>query len=56
MNEEEIRSKLLLPFLVDLGFEASDIKLEQSFSIRLGRSVHRISGRSDILCKLFISH
>jgi hypothetical protein len=52
MNEEEIRSKLLLPFLVDLGFEASDIKLEQSFSIRLGRSVHRISGRSDILCKL----
>src|SRR5687768_7476732 len=51
MNEEEIRGKLLLPFLNDLGFDVSEISLEKSFSIRLGRSKHIITGRSDILCK-----
>src|SRR5689334_15162859 len=51
MNEEEIRSKLLLPFLNDLGFDLSEISLEKSFSIRLGKSKHTIRGRSDILCK-----
>ena len=51
MNEEEIRGKLLLPFLNDLGFDPSEISLEKSFSIRLGKSKHTINGRSDILCK-----
>lgn len=51
MNEEEIRSKLLLPFLNDLGFDLSEISLEKSFSIRLGKTKHTIKGRSDILCK-----
>lgn len=51
MNEEEIRGKLLLPFLDDLGFDLSEISLEKSFSIRLGKSKHTITGRSDILCK-----
>lgn len=51
MNEEEIRSKLLLPFLNDLGFDLSEISLEKSFSIRLGKSKRTIKGRSDILCK-----
>ena len=51
MNEEEIRGKLLLPFLNDLGFDLSEISLEKSFSIRLGKSKHTIKGRSDILCK-----
>ncbi len=51
MNEEEIRSKLLLPFLNDLGFDLSEISLEKSFSIRLGKSTHAIKGRSDILCR-----
>ncbi len=51
MNEEEIRGKLLLPFLNDLGFDVSEISLEKSFSIRLGKSRHAITGRSDILCK-----
>jgi hypothetical protein len=52
MNEEEIRSKLLLPFLNDLGFDLSEISLERSFSIRLGKTKHIIKGRSDILCKI----
>jgi len=51
MNEEEIRGKLLLPFLNDLGFDPSEISLEKSFSIRLGKSQRTIHGRSDILCK-----
>ncbi|MGX5854424.1 type I restriction enzyme HsdR N-terminal domain-containing protein [Dyadobacter jiangsuensis] len=51
MNEEEIRGKLLLPFLNDLGFDPTEISLEQSFAVRLGKSKHVIHGRFDILCK-----
>lgn len=51
MNEEEIRGKLVLPYLKDLGFDLSEISLEKSFTIRLGKTVREISGRSDILCK-----
>ena len=55
MNEEEIRGKLVLPYLEDLGFELSQISLEKSFTIRLGKTVREISGRSDILCKRYHS-
>ena len=51
MNEEEVRGKLLLPYLNDLGFDISEISLEKSFAIRLGKLKHVINGRSDILCK-----
>lgn len=51
MNEEEIRGKLVLPYLEDLGFDLSEISLEKSFKIRLGKLVRQISGRSDVLCK-----
>jgi len=51
MNEEEIRGKLILPYLKDLGLDLSEISLETSFTIRLGKSQHAINGRSDILCK-----
>lgn len=37
MNEEEIRSKLLLPYLENLGFDWSEILVEKSFSIRVGK-------------------
>lgn len=50
MNEEDVRGKILLPFLSDLGFDESEIFLEHSFTIRLGKSVIK-TGRSDILCK-----
>lgn len=50
-NEEEVRSKILLPYLSDLGFELSEITLEDSFTIRLGRNEKQIRGRSDMLCK-----
>lgn len=51
INEEEIRGKVLLPYLESLGFDASEILLEKSFSIRLGKSQRSIGGRSDILCR-----
>ncbi|MVO08039.1 NTPase (NACHT family) [Flavobacterium sp. TP390] len=50
MNEEDIRGKILLPYLQDLGFDISEIFLEYTFSIRLGKRKH-VTGRSDILCK-----
>ena len=50
MNEEEIRGRLLLPYLKDLGFDISEISLEHSFKVRLGKGIHK-TGRSDILCK-----
>lgn len=50
-NEEDIRVKLIMPFLNDLGFDFLEISLEDSFSISLGKSQKEIRGRSDILCK-----
>ncbi|TRX05830.1 type I restriction enzyme HsdR N-terminal domain-containing protein [Flavobacterium gawalongense] len=50
-NEEDLRGKLLIPFLNDLGFDISEISFETSFSIRLGKHERPIRGRSDILCK-----
>src|SRR5690606_31085045 len=50
MNEEDIKGKLLLPYIHDLGFDVSEISLEHSFTIRLGKKKH-VTGRSDILCK-----
>jgi len=49
-NEEDIRGKLILPFLRDLGFDDSEISLEHSFKIQLGKNQYK-TGRSDILCK-----
>lgn len=50
MNEENIRGKLLLPYIKDLGFDDSEIFLEYAFKIRLGKNKYA-RGRSDILCK-----
>jgi len=50
MTEEDVKAKLLLPYLNSLGFDISEISLENSFSIRLGKS-ERVTGRSDILCR-----
>lgn len=60
LNEEELRSTLIVPLLIDLGYSYSDLKLETSFSIQLGRGVYNVAneqkrfigGRLDILCKV----
>ncbi|NOT93839.1 type I restriction enzyme HsdR N-terminal domain-containing protein [Ferruginibacter sp.] len=51
LNEAEVREKIINPWLVGLAFKQTDIKLESSFSIRLGRGVKSISGKSDYLVK-----
>lgn len=50
MTEEDIKAKIILPYLQDIGFDVSEITLEKSFKIRLGKTVHA-TGRLDILCK-----
>jgi hypothetical protein len=59
MNEEEVKVKIVLPFLASLGIEITDLQLETSFSVQLGRRVadykkpssHESRGRLDILVK-----
>ncbi|WP_281631562.1 type I restriction enzyme HsdR N-terminal domain-containing protein [Flavobacterium luteolum] len=50
MSEFDITGRLLLPYLLDLGIDRSEITFEDSFSIRLGRTKHA-TGRSDMLVK-----
>lgn len=50
MKEEDIRGKLILPYIHDLGFDIAEISLEHAFTIRLGKKKYA-TGRSDILCK-----
>jgi len=58
-NEAEICNRVLLPYLKSLNIKTSQIRYEQTFSIRLGRSVYDvnqkerklISGRLDVLVK-----
>lgn len=50
INEEEVRGKILLPFLHDLGFDLSEMSFENRFTIRLGRTKSKL-GKSDILIK-----
>ena len=53
INETELCSKILLPYLKALNIDSSQISLEKSFSIRLGHTVidirkkerDKISGR-----------
>jgi len=53
-TEEDIKTNILLPFIQDLGFNKNDLEFERTFTIRLGRTVHKKenpkSGRLDILC------
>lgn len=59
-TEEDIRGRILLPFLKSIGVNENNIRLEKSFTIQLGRSSYRIQGdkevdkaqgRTDILIK-----
>lgn len=57
MNEEEVKVKLVLPWLREAGFDLDDLQLERTFSIRIGRNAVEIgrqptaSGRLDILVR-----
>lgn len=43
-SEEDVRAKLVIPWLLARGFSPSKISLEFSFQIRLGRSVLHVGG------------
>jgi hypothetical protein len=57
-TEEDLRSRILLPYLVALGLDANQIRLEQSFKLQLGRTAveigrgvsrTQVGGRLDVL-------
>ncbi len=62
-NEEDLKNKIVLPYLCRLGVSAENLEFENSFQIRLGRAVIQIgdktkhvedylkTGKADILCK-----
>jgi len=59
-TEEDIKQKIIMPFLKTLGFEDDELQFEQSFSLKLGRYTVRVdtskqietaSPRLDILVK-----
>lgn len=58
--EEEIKNKILLPYLSQIGITPDNISFEKSFSFKLGKNVYKVEtteqielaqGRLDILCK-----
>ena len=59
-NEEEVKIKIVLPYLKSLGFQKEELNFEKSFSLNLGRYAYKInteeqyqnaSARLDILVK-----
>lgn len=44
MNEEEVKVKIVLPFLERIGIGVQDIELETSFTIKAGRHVLKVGG------------
>lgn len=57
ISEEDLKAKILFPYIKSLGFTIEDIQLEKTFSIQLGKKkieskeFAKASGRLDILCK-----
>ena len=47
MSEDDIRTKVVYPWLAGCGFDPSEISIEFSFEIRLGRSAYRIDGKAN---------
>jgi len=58
-NEEEIKNKIIVPFLKSCGFDVGELQFEKRFRIHLGRGSHEfegkacseVSGRLDVLCR-----
>lgn len=59
MNEEEVKNKIVVPYLRDIGFEDNDFEYERNFSINFAKggdlqidnSHSTKTGRADILVK-----
>ncbi len=60
ISEEDLKNKIIFPYLLGLNFLPNEIELEKNFTIRLGKKswspnskkdIHLLRGRLDILCK-----
>lgn len=58
--EEELKNKVIMKYVRDLGFAIEEISFEKQLKLKLGRGTHRVdsdeqikqaSGRLDILCQ-----
>lgn len=47
LSEEDLRTKVIYEWLKELGFTSSDISLEYSFMVRLGKNVYKVLSHSD---------
>ena len=45
MNEEEVKARIILPWLLELGLAPEELALETSFSLRIGTNSVVIGGR-----------
>ena len=56
MNEEEVKNKIIIPFLNSIGFDSEQLSFEESFNLCLGKRLLpkediSFNGRLDILVK-----
>ncbi len=47
-TEEDIKQKVIMPFIKSLGFDESELEFEKSFSLHLGRYAVRIDTEKQI--------
>lgn len=47
-TEEDIKQKVIMPFLLSLGFDNSELKFEDSFTIRLGKHCVSINTQKQV--------
>lgn len=50
-SEDELRTKIVFQWLKDCGFSDSQIKIEYTIKLRIGRSIKNINSRSDVLVR-----
>src|SRR2546423_1461556 len=46
MNEEEVKIKHVIPWLQSAGIDLSELKLETTFSVKVGRQTIAVDGKS----------
>lgn len=53
-TEAEVIANWILPWLTSLGFDASNLRLEQTFTVRIGRENVEIGGKNAKTARLDI--
>src|SRR2546421_8257535 len=47
-NEEDVKNKLVVPYLRSLGFDESELSYEKSFNLKVGRYTYRIDTNEQV--------